>query len=92
MQVDVELLVPYRQIAKRDHVRIDMEGDTLADVLTHLIGQIPALRDHLTGEEFPGALPFLLMINGKVVKGGQPAEIRIQPGDRLTITQILAGG
>ncbi len=92
MQIDVELQVPYRQIAKTDHVRIDMEGDTLADVLTHLIRQIPALRDHLGGEEFPGTLPFLLMINGNVVKGGQPGEIRVQPGDRLTFTQILAGG
>jgi hypothetical protein len=92
MRVDVELQVPYRQIAKTDRVRIDMEGDTLADVLTHLIRQIPALRDHLAGEEFPGVLPFLLLINGIVVKGGSPAEIRIQPGDRLTLTQILAGG
>ena len=92
MQVDVELLVPYRQIAKAGHVRIEMEGDNLADLLGHLVRKIPALRDHLTGEEFPGALPFFLMINGNVVKGGRPAEIRINPGDRVTITQVLTGG
>jgi len=92
MQVDVELLVPYKQIAKAGHVRIEMEGDNLADLLGHLVRQIPALHDHLTGEDFPGAFPFLLMINGNVVKGGPPEEIRINPGDRVTITQILAGG
>jgi len=92
MQVNVELLAPYTKIAKTGHVQLEMEGDNLADLLGHLVRQIPALSDHLTGEEFPGALPFFLMVNGKIVKGGRPAEIRINPGDRVTITQIVTGG
>ena len=92
MQVDVKLLVPFRQIAKTGQVRVDMEGGTLEDLLENLIVRFPSLRDHLSGEEFPGVLPFLLMINKKVVKGGRPADIRINHGDCVTITQIMTGG
>jgi len=92
MQVDVELLVPYKHIAKTGHVRVDMERGNLEDLLANLVRQVPALRDHLSGEEFAGALPFLLMINRKVVAGRRPADIRINQGDCVTITQIMTGG
>ena len=92
MRVDVELLVPYNQIAKKGHLQIEMEGDTLAELLEHLVKMIPALANHFTGEEFQGTWPFLLMINGEIVPGGQAEQIKIRPGDRVTFTQILAGG
>ena len=92
MQVDVEFLVPYNQIAQTSHLKIDTPGDTLADLIGALVDRIPALAEHLTGEEIPGVLPFLLMINGKIIRGGEPGKIRIASGDRVTFTRILAGG
>ncbi len=92
MRIDVELLVPYKQIAETDHVRIDMEGRDMEDLISNLIGQIPALRHLLAREQEAGALPFFLMINGKIVNAGRLRDITINPGDKVTITQILSGG
>ncbi len=92
MQVDVELLPPYNRIAKTRNIEIGMEGNTLDELIETLVGQIPALKEHLTGEEVPGASPFLLLINDKIVHGKEQSQIFLKPGDRLAFTRIVAGG
>ncbi len=69
-----------------------MEGNTLDRLIEALIKHIPALEEHLTGEEIPGASPFLLLINGKVVQVEKQSEVLIKPGDRVALTRIVAGG
>ncbi len=92
MQVDVELLPPYHQIAKTRNIRIVIEGNTLDKLIEALIRQIPALEEHITGEEIPGAMPFLLLINGKIVHGKEQSQIFLKSGDRVALTRIVAGG
>ncbi len=92
MQVDVEFLAPYNQIAKTRTIEIVMEGNTLDKLIEALIRRIPALEEHLTGEEVPGASPFLLLINDKVVHGKEHSKILIKSGDRVAFAQIVAGG
>jgi hypothetical protein len=43
-------------------------------------------------EEVPGALPFLLLINGRVVRVENPSEIFFRPGDRVAFTRVIGGG
>lgn len=92
MQVEVELLVPYNRIAQTEKIKVEMDGNTLDTLIAALIRDIPALENHLTGEEIPGASPFLLFINGEIVPGEQPSQIFLKPGDRVAFTRILAGG
>ena len=90
--MDVELLVPYNRIAKTQRLRVEIEGNTLDNLLEALIRRFPALKGHLMEEEVPGALPFLLLINGRVVQVGDPSEIPLKPGDRVGFTRVVAGG
>lgn len=92
MQVDVEFLAPYNLIAKTRTIEIVMEGNTLDKLIEALIKRIPALEEHLTGEEVPGASPFLLLINDKVVHGKEHSKILIKSGDSVAFAQIVAGG
>ncbi len=92
MQVDVELLPPYNQIAKTRNIEIAMAGNTLDKLIEALISQIPSLEEHLTGEEVPGASPFLLLINDKIVHGKEYTKIILKSGDRVAFAQIVAGG
>ena len=92
LQIHVELLVPYNRIAKTKSVEVETEGDTLDKLLEALIRRIPALENHLTGEEVPGASPFLLLINGKVVPVEKPSEIFLKPEDRVGFMRIVTGG
>jgi molybdopterin converting factor small subunit len=92
VQVDVELLPPYNQIAKTRNVEIVIEGNSLDKLIEALVGQFPALEEHLTGEEVPGASPFLLLINDKIVHGKEQSQIFLRAGDRVAFTRIVAGG
>ena len=92
MQIDIELLVPYNRIAKTGSITVEMVGNTLENLLEALIGRIPALEKHLMEEEIPGASPFLLLINGKVVQVEDPSKIFLKPGDRVAFTRVVAGG
>lgn len=90
--MDVELLVPYNRIAKTQRLKVEMEGNTLEKLLEALIRLFPALKGHLMEEEIPGASPFLLLINGRVVQVEDPSEISLKPGDRVGFTRVVAGG
>jgi molybdopterin converting factor small subunit len=90
--VDVEFLAPYNRIANTQSVKVEMEGNTLDELLAVLIRRIPALEDHLMDEEVPGALPFLLLINGRVVQVENPSEIFFRPGDRVAFMRAIGGG
>jgi molybdopterin converting factor small subunit len=92
LQVDVELFVPYNRIAKTRSVKLEMEGNTLDKLLQALITRLPALEKHLMEEEVSGALPFLLLVNGKVVQAVDPTEICLKPGDQVGFTRVVAGG
>jgi molybdopterin converting factor small subunit len=92
LQVDVELLVPYKQIAKTQNIKVEMEGNTLDRLLEALIRRFPALEKHLIEEEIPGASPFLLLVNGRVVQVEQPSQVFLKPGDRVGFTRVVAGG
>lgn len=92
MQVDVELLVPYKQIAKTQNIKVEMEGNTLDRLLEALIRRFPVLEKHLIEEEIPGASPFLLLVNGRVVQVEQPSQVFLKPGDRVGFTRVVAGG
>ena len=85
-------MAPYNRIANTQSVKVEMEGNTLDELLAVLIRRIPALEDHLMDEEVPGALPFLLLINGKVVQVADPTEIFLKPGDQVGFTRVVAGG
>ena len=69
-----------------------MEGHTLDQLLQALVKRFPELEKHLMGEEVPGALPFLLLINGKVVQVADPTEIFLKSGDQVGFTRVVAGG
>jgi molybdopterin converting factor small subunit len=69
-----------------------MEGNTLDKLLQALIKRFPELEKHLMEEEVPGASPFLLLINGKVVQVADPTEIYLEPGDQVGFTRVVAGG
>ena len=90
--MDVELLVPYNRIAKTRRVRLEMEGNTLDKLLKALITRFPALEKHLMEEEVSGALPFLLLVNGKVVQVADPTKVCLKPGDQVGFTRVVAGG
>ena len=90
--MDVELLVPYNRIAKTQRLKVEMEGNTLDKLLEALIRLFPALKGHLMEEEIPGASPFLLLINGRVVQLEDTSEISLKPGDRVGFTRVVAGG
>ena len=90
--MDVELLVPYNRIAKRKRLKVEMEGNTLDELIAVLTSRIPALEHHLMDEEVPGAVPFLLLINGRVVQVENPSEIFFRPGDRIAFMRVIGGG
>ena len=69
-----------------------MEGNTLDKLLEALISRFPALKEHLVDEEIPGATPFLLLVNGKVVEVEDPTKVSFRPGDRVGFTRVVAGG
>jgi len=69
-----------------------MEGHTLDQLLQALVKRFPELEKHLMGEEVPGAWPFLLLINGKVVQVADPTEIFLKSGDQVGFTRVVAGG
>lgn len=71
---------------------MEVEGNSLDKLLEALIKRFPELEKHLMEEEVPGALPFLLLINGKVVQVAEPTEIYLKPGDQIGFTRVVAGG
>lgn len=73
-------------------VEVEMEGNTLEKLLEALIKRFPVLEKHLMEEEIPGASPFLLLVNGKVVHLENPSQVHLTKGDRVGLTRVVAGG
>ena len=92
MVVKVKLLVPYNRIADAQNLSLEIQGDSLDILVKALIEKYPALERHFKGDEVPGAAPFLLVINDKVVPVGKPSDIILQEGDVVAFTRVLGGG
>ncbi len=92
MLLEVELLVPYNRIGNVRNISLEIQGNTLDKLISALVTKIPALEKHITGEEIPGASPFLLLINGKIIPIEKQSEVFLQEGDHVAFTRIVAGG
>jgi sulfur carrier protein ThiS len=92
MLLEVELLVPYNRIVNVRNISIEIQGNTLDKLISALVTRIPALGNHMTGEEIPGASPFLLLINGKIIPIEKQSEVFLQERDHVAFTRIVAGG
>jgi len=90
--VDVELLVPYSRIAGARSLSLDIQGNSLDILVNALIERFPALETHLKGEEIPGAAPFFMLINGKIISVEKQSDILFEEGDVIAFTRIVAGG
>jgi len=90
--VAIELLVPYNRLADVRSLSLEIEGNSLDLLVNALVKRIPALEKHLKGEEIPGAAPFHLLINGKIIPVEKQSDIILEEGDVVAFTRILAGG
>jgi len=92
MVVEVKLLVPYNRIADAQNLSLEIQSDRLDILVNALIERFPALETHFKGDEVPGAAPFLLVINDKVIPVEKQSDIILKEGDLVVFTRIVAGG
>ena len=71
---------------------LDVEGDTVDEVLHNLSGEHEALA-HLLWKEDGGFNPILVVfLNNQVIRAGQGMDSPVKPGDELAIISSLGGG
>ena len=72
--------------------KIQVQGDTVGEVLEHLVEGYPDIRQHIMNEN--GELrPFVnLFLNGENVKDLQGGETPVGKDDRLMLIPSIAGG
>jgi len=71
---------------------IELEGETVAELITGLAAQFPELRSRVLGAS--GALaPHLLVIrNDAVLRSSEVAQARVSAGDELRLMSAVSGG
>lgn len=81
MKVDVRLLASLRNTAGRGTVTLELPpGATLDDAIACLLGEIPALREHVP--------MWHLAVNGTHAE----RDTVLQSGDQISIFPYIAGG
>ena len=71
---------------------VEIPSGTLAEVLSHLDGQFPGLRDRLV-DEHGEVRPFInIWVNGDDVTYLQGLHTQIADGDQVDIVPSIAGG
>jgi len=71
---------------------IELEGETVSELLTGLAAQFPELRSRVL--DASGALaPHLLVIqNDTVLRSSEVAQARVSAGDELRLMSAVSGG
>jgi MoaD family protein len=71
---------------------VEMEGDTIAEVLERINAQYPGFREQITMED--GSLHRFvnIYVNDEDIRFMQQLETPVEPGDVVSILPALAGG
>jgi MoaD family protein len=71
---------------------VEMEGDTIAEVLERINAQYPGFREQITMED--GSLHSFvnIYVNDEDIRFMQQLETPVEPGDVVSILPALAGG
>ena len=87
MKINVRLFANFREVTGKKDVTVNVNGDTVMDVVSSLIAQYPGLRPLMLNE---GAIkPYVnVLVNGK---GAKPSD-KIKGGDELAIFPPVSGG
>lgn len=74
-----------------DNSQVEVSGETVDQALTDLIGQYPALRQHLyNGSDLRSFVN--LYLNKEDIRYGDGVETAVSEGDTILIIPSIAGG
>ncbi len=84
--------MPFKNIVGREELTIEFEGSTLQDLLDHLTGQYPKLKESLYTKEGKVDSFVNIFINDKPTYTDQESQINLKEGDDVLIFPAIAGG
>ncbi len=91
MAVTVKIPTPLRALTN-DAESVPAEGATLGDVVEHLEGSYPGMRERLCEESGELRRFVNVYINGEDVRFLQGLETALGEGDEISIVPAVAGG
>ncbi len=91
MAVTVKIPTPLRALTN-DAESVSAEGATLGDVVQHLEGSYPGMRERLCEESGELRRFVNVYVNGEDVRFLQGLETALGEGDEISIVPAVAGG
>ncbi len=92
MKLTVKLLKPFSDIAGRKELSLEMEGETLADLLEVLVEKHPKLRDELYSKKEALADHVNVFVNDKPITDPEDTGTRLRDGDEVLLFIPISGG
>lgn len=72
--------------------RVNVNAETLAGALAGLVEAYPLLRVHLFDQDGAQRQHVLILLNGDSIRWFPTLERPLNPGDEITILQLVSGG
>ncbi len=91
MSVTVRIPAPLRRLTDGQD-KVSAEGGTVAEVVSHLDGQYPGMRERLCDESGQLRTFVNLYVNGEDVRFMDGLGTATGPGDELSVVPAVAGG
>jgi MoaD family protein len=92
MKIKVKLLKPFSDIAGKDEVNVDFQGDNIKNALDELCKQYPDLKKELFDEKGDIDYNINIFINDKPMTAEDDMSMQLSEGDVILIFMPVAGG
>ncbi|UCE38097.1 MAG: MoaD family protein [Thermoplasmata archaeon] len=92
MRIKVKLLKPFSDIAGKDEMDLDFEGENIQNALDGLCELYPNLRKELFNEKGDVDFNINIFINDKPMTAEDDTTTNLSEGDILLIFMPVAGG
>lgn len=91
MKLKVKLFANFREVTKKKEVEVNVEGNTVRDVVSALMHDYPNLEPlMLTGQDIK---PYVnILLNGKSVRDQEGLDSKVKEGDDITVFPPVSGG
>jgi molybdopterin converting factor small subunit len=90
MKITTNVFGPETRLKKE--VSLDLESPTLREVLTILAGQRDTALKRILKEDLSLEKGCVILVNGRNISSLNHLETRINEGDEITFTVLMAGG
>jgi MoaD family protein len=92
MELKVKLLKPLSDTVGKKELHLDVEGETLDDLLKALVEKHPKLKDELYSKKDALSDHVNVFVNDKPVTGKDEMSTKLNDGDEILLFIPISGG